>query len=70
MLKKSDNLTYESAYNRISEISQLLESGETSLDESLKLFKESVDLIAFCNEKLKDAELKIKTIVDGVQNEQ
>lgn len=70
MSKKSDNLTYESAYNRISEISQLLESGETSLDESLKLFKESVDLIAFCNEKLKDAELKIKTIVDGVQNEQ
>ncbi len=71
MSKKSgNNLTYEQAYNRITEISQLLESGDVSLDESLKLFEESVGLISFCNSQLKDAELKIKTIIDGVQNEQ
>lgn len=60
-------LTYEKAVKRIEEISSLLESGKVSIDESLELFKESVELVSFCEKKLKDAEQKIITIT-GEEN--
>jgi exodeoxyribonuclease VII small subunit len=71
MSKKSqpDNektLTYESAILRIEEIAAILEKGEASVDESLKLFEESVSLIAFCNEKLSVTEQKIVKITEDM----
>lgn len=58
----NEELTYEKAVSRIEEISKLLESGKVSIDDSLDLFKESIDLIAFCEKKLKEAEQQIITI--------
>jgi len=59
-------LTYEAALNRIEEIAALLEKGEATVDESLKLFEESVSLISFCNEKLSAAEQKIVKITEDM----
>ncbi len=51
--------TFETAMARLEEIVVRLESGNCTLDESLKLFEEGTKLTSFCNESLKAAEQKI-----------
>ena len=52
-------LTYEEAYDKLEEILMKLESKNTSLDESLSLYEEGINLFKHCNKLLEDAELKI-----------
>lgn len=52
-------MTYETAVKRLEEITEKLDSGSLSLDESLKLFEEGTKLAAFCNSTLENAKLKI-----------
>ena len=58
-------MTFESAMARLEEIVAMLEGGNCSLDESLKLFEEGTRLTAFCNESLKNAEQKIVQLTQG-----
>ena len=51
--------TFEQALERLEEIAQNLESGETSLDESLKMYEEGMKLLEFCNSKLNEAQKTI-----------
>ena len=44
---------------RLEEITSLLESGNLSLDDSIKLYEEGAKLSVFCDKKLKEAQLKI-----------
>ena len=65
-MTKKENLTFESATVRLEQIVKLLEQGNSSLDESLKLYEEGISLVRFCNESLDNAERKIKILVsDG-----
>lgn len=57
-----ENMTFEAALARLSEISELLARNEVSLDESIALYSEGVKLFKFCNSKLEQAELTIKRI--------
>lgn len=57
-------MDYEKALNRLEEVIQQLESKELSLDDSLKLFKEGIDLYRFCNTKLSEAEEKIMMVIE------
>ena len=59
--KKENN--FENALNRLEEISDLLENEDTSLEDSIKLFEEGIELKEYCEEKLKSAKLKIDKIV-------
>ncbi len=54
--------TFEQALERLEEISRLLESGDTSLEESLKMYEEGMKLIDFCNAKLNEAQKKIQRL--------
>ena len=54
---------FESAMNRLEEIAAALEDGDLSLDESLNLFEEGIELARFCAGKLTDAEKKLKLLV-------
>lgn len=58
----SSKMTYEEAISRLEEIVELLEKNEVSLDESMKLFEEGTKLTAFCSDKLKDAQQRIKEL--------
>lgn len=58
-MSKELNLSYEEAINRLEEIVNILNSGESGLDESLALFEEGTKLTAFCTKKLNDAKQKI-----------
>jgi exodeoxyribonuclease VII small subunit len=55
--------TFEQALARIEEISEILESGQTALDESLVLFEEVNELSRFCRGKLDEAEKKVQLLV-------
>lgn len=54
--------SFEESITRLETIVKLLESGEASLDESLKLYNEGVKLIGECNKKLDETEQKIKIL--------
>ena len=61
-MPKKDNLSFESAIIRLEEIVKLLEKGNSSLDESLKLYEEGISLVRYCNNALDSAENKIKIL--------
>lgn len=50
---------YEKSVKRLEEIVKLLEDGELSLEDSIKLYEEGTKLSAICYTKLKNAEQKI-----------
>ena len=62
--KKIDDLTYEDAFDRLQKITELLENGNVSLDDSIKYYEQGILLKNFCEKKLKDAEMKIKNVLD------
>lgn len=51
--------TFESAMKKIEEIVNKLESGDESLESSLKLFKEGTELSSYCYKVLSDAQQEI-----------
>ncbi len=57
-------MSYEESVIRLEEIVSLLESGELTLEESLKLYEEGTLLTKSCSDILKNAEQKIININD------
>lgn len=57
------NFTFEKAYERLEKILESLNSGEATLDVSLKLYEEADQLIKLCQSKLSSAEQKIETLI-------
>ena len=57
--------TFESAMNRLDEISKLLSENSESLDKSLEPYAEGVKLIKFCNDKLNNAVITVKNIEES-----
>ena len=62
-------MTYEQAYAKLEEYTKELESGELSLDESLKVFEKAVALIRYCGEKLDGAKKQMLVLVEGLGGE-
>ncbi|MCX7875954.1 MAG: exodeoxyribonuclease VII small subunit [Melioribacteraceae bacterium] len=58
MAKKKEN-NFENSLKRLEEITQLLESGEVSLEDSINLYEEGIILAKNCYSLLKEAEIKI-----------
>ena len=55
-------IKFEAALERLAQINEKLESDEISLDESIELFKEGLELSKFCQKKLDEAKLEIEKI--------
>ena len=55
--------SFESAYARLEEILERMNSGKLSLEESLKLYEEADRLIAWSNKCLTEAEKKIEILM-------
>lgn len=60
--RKKTELTFEGAMIRLDEITAALDSKQVTLEESLKLYGESMELIAYCKGCLEDAEKKIMKV--------
>lgn len=55
---------YESAIERLEEITESLEGGEATLEEAIALYTEGLNIARFCGDKLEEAEKKIKLITE------
>jgi len=56
--------TFEELLNRLEEVNTKLENEENiSLDESMKLFEEGIEIAKKCNKQIEDAEKKISILI-------
>ena len=73
--------TFEDALDKLEDITKDLESGELSLEESLKHFEDGIKLAEYCNQKLNDAQKKVEILLkkddtltsvefDGIEEDQ
>ena len=67
--KENNNKTFEQHLDKAKEIVSKLESGDCNLDEMLALYKEGVDSLKYCNEKLNEFEDKITVIKKDIKHE-
>jgi len=63
MTKQDKQMHFEEAFKRLEVIVGNLESGDLSLEESMKLFEEGIGLTEACKSKLEDAEQKIQLLL-------
>lgn len=60
-----ENISFETALSELEKIVRELESGEISLDESLKKFEDGIRLSSICSQKLKDAKQKVEILLES-----
>ncbi len=63
-----NNFDFEKAIKRLDEINSKLASGNESLDDSMKLFEEGLQLIQKCNLKLEGFEKSINELVSKYED--
>lgn len=61
--KSGEKENFEGALKRLEQIVQKLEEGGLSLDESLKLFEEGIEISRSCTKKLSEAEKKVEKLI-------
>ena len=64
MEKNDKELSIELSLERLELIVSKMESGEVSLEKSLVLFEEGMNLIRECQDDLKKAEQRIEHLID------
>ncbi len=62
-----ETMTYESAMEQLKALTEGLESGELSLDESLTAYAKGVELVKFCNQKLCAAQKQMTVLVENLE---
>ena len=68
-MSQEKEMTYEQAGGRLEEIAGLMESGKLSLDESMKLYDESVRLTEFCYSKLEAFKQRVYEVTSSGEKE-
>jgi exodeoxyribonuclease VII small subunit len=62
-MNKEPVMDFEKKLGRLEEIVGKMESGDLSLEDSLRFFEEGVKLSRECNAQLTQAEQKVKTLL-------
>ena len=57
-----NKLSFEEAYKQLTDVVKKMESGEMSLADSVSAHEQGIKLKAYCEQLLKEAELKIETL--------
>lgn len=57
-----EDLTYEQAYEELEQIVTSLESSQSTLEESIKMYKRGQQLADHCAKLLESAELKVRKL--------
>lgn len=66
---KTEKVSFEDSLEKLEELVHSLESGELSLDESLKQFEEGVSLYKSCRDQLDKTEKKLSLLTDQLTQE-
>ena len=56
----SNEMSYEQAFEELEQILNALEMGELPLEKSLALYEKGVQLASICEQKLDDAEVRVR----------
>ena len=59
------DITFEEAMLKLESEVKRLESGSMGLDESIAAYEEAVKLIRICNQKLDNAERRVRILVES-----
>lgn len=59
------DINFESAMERLEGQVKKLESGNMTLDESIAAYEEAIKLIRVCNEKLENAERRVRILTES-----
>lgn len=57
--KKTEERTLEEAFVQLDELAGKLEDRDTSLEESFRLYKQGMELLKYCSDKLDTVEKKM-----------
>ncbi len=63
-MEEKEEVTFEAAMKRLEGIVETLGGGNLSLEDSLKMFEEGMELCKFCNKKLDEAEYKVEKLME------
>ena len=61
---RMENKTFEENLSRLKEVIRLIQSGELSMDDSIEVFKEGIDLCKYLEDKLSKIEQKAAKIFE------
>lgn len=67
-MAKSKTVDFESALGQLETLVQTMESGELSLEDSLKAFEKGMSLSQDCQQALAEAELKVQQLMASSDN--
>lgn len=62
--KEKEPLSFEEALSRLETIVDELEDESITLDQSIELYEEGIELSRLCTETLEEAELRIKNVAE------
>lgn len=62
-------MSFETDLSKLDEIVKKLEGGELSLDQSLELYKQGVEISVKCKKELQEAKLTVKQM-NGEENDE
>ena len=63
--KKLESLSFEDSYDMLERLIQKLEEGDLTVDESIALYEEGMQLAAHCERQLDDAEIKVTQLLSA-----
>ena len=63
-MNKKVDVNFEKALDELESIVEDLESGDLSLEDSLKCFEKGIKLARKCQEQLSKAELQVQKLID------
>ena len=59
------NMNFEEAIKKLESEVKRLESGNMTLDESIDAFVDAIKLVKICNEKLENAERRVRMLTEN-----
>ena len=69
MGKEIKKNSFEESINRLEELVDKMESGESSLEQNLEWFEEGMDLIKTCQTHLVDADMRVQQLIKPSKSE-
>ncbi|WP_153722442.1 exodeoxyribonuclease VII small subunit [Sporosarcina cascadiensis] len=68
-MAEEKEMQFEQAMHQLEEIVQKLEAGEAPLEDTITLYQQGMELSAFCQKKLQNAEKQLIRMMDQEGNE-
>ncbi len=67
MMADTNEMSFEESMNKLEELVKKLEGGNLSLDESLKIYAEAVELRDRCRKILDESERKVQKLMNSAE---